>query len=390
MSIHFFLQSTAAPNVADAASDEPAAAAGVHANSPMVGATSLRRASAAKRRPVTGKRKPPPSSDDEYSNEDLPTLDNDPSTDAPAGQTVAGGADADDADANASDKAGAAPVGVLDNAVTPGATSLQPANAATGLHTPDSTQRKRTADNSVSDPFCGEEPGLDALFGHQELDPYEVAHAFLTDENSPFVLPPGADLTNASHELVKSGHLRFVRIHNLVKSARERHVLFAGVNADMRFHDFLDHVIEKCVVSGWFGNDPPETEALVAMASLKHGYWNQQVERVSRLKLVTTSSVESDVGSVLEHVTESYSDMHPNFLEIRFFKQRKSPRKSGKASSSHQQASSSSASSAKEPRANTSTRKSKKRNGQKAKQTKRKRKRGKEVQAQVSLKFKQF
>ena len=390
MSIHFFLQSIAAPNVADAASDEPAAAAGVHANSPMVGATSLRRASAAKRRPVTGKRKPEPTSDDEPSNEDLPTLDHEPSTDAPAGQTVAGGADADDADANASDKAGAAPVGVLDNAVTPGATSLQPANAATGLHTPDSTQRKRTADGSVSDPSSVEESVFDAVFHHQALDPYKVARVFLTDENSPFVKTPGADLTNASHELVKSGHLRFVRIHNFVKSARDRHVLFAGANADMRWMDFLGHAIDKCVDSGWFGEDPPETEELMALASIKHGYWNQLVDRASGLELLTTSSEESEVGSVLKHVTESYSDMHPNFLEIRFFKQRKSPRKSGKASSSHQQASSSSASSAKEPRANTSTRKSKKRNGQKAKQTKRKRKRRKEVQAQVSLKFKQF
>ena len=274
MSIHFFLQSIAAPNVADAASDEPAAAAGVHANSPMVGATSLRRASAAKRRPVTGKRKPPPSSDDEYSNEDLPTLDNDPSTDAPAGQTVAGGADADDTDANASEKDCAAPVGVLDNAVTPGATSLQPANAATGLDTPDSTrgQLKRRADHSVHDPSSDEESvDVDTIFDHRELDPYRVAHVFLTLENCPFPKPPGEDLTNASHELVNSGQLCFVQIHNFVESTRDCHVLFAAVNADMPWMEFLFEVTEKCVDSGWFGEDPPETKELMDAASVKHG-----------------------------------------------------------------------------------------------------------------------
>ena len=196
---------------------------------------------------------------------------------APAVQTVVGGADADDADANASQEAGAAPVGVLDNAVTPGATSLQPANAATGLDTPDSTrgQLKRRADHSVHDPSSDEESvDVDTIFDHRELDPYRVAHAFLTLENCPFPKPPGEDLTNASHELVNSGQLCFVQIHNFVESTRDCHVLFAAVNADMRWMEFLYEATDKCADMGWFGQDPPEPKELMDAATVNHVFFS--------------------------------------------------------------------------------------------------------------------
>ena len=91
------------------------------------------------------------------------------------------------------------------------------------------------------------------------------------NENCPYPKTPDEEVTKSCHELVNTGRLRFVQIHNFVGSKRDCHVLFAAVNADMCWMDFFHEATDKCADMGWFGQDPPETKELMDAASVKHG-----------------------------------------------------------------------------------------------------------------------
>ena len=255
-------------------------------------------------------------------------------------------------------------------------------------------------------------------------DAYDIALTFIVDGNSPC-----PEREKLCRQLVHSGQLRFVHMHifGLPGSKNELAVMLGAANSEHLWRTFFYQVTLKCLDMKWLGDDPPSPKELMDAATVEHSRFNELRPHVTERKFVRGTSSESTVGSVLTHVTQSNKISRPNFLRITFVHHRRSRRVSAmqkqqskavactkdaekndddgdheketsyasptRAKNPRQQnrASSASPTRAKGIRQQTSSRnKSKKRIGQKATQRKRKRKRGKEVQAQVSLKFKQF